>query len=78
MYGEEKFVIMLGGLHIEKAALFTVRDWLKGSGWTTALVQADVTTPGTADSFMKVSHYLYKTCSSDNTCLSVHSQEKSI
>ena len=47
---------MLGGLHIEKAALSTVGDWLKGSGWTSALVQADVATPGTADSFLKVSH----------------------
>ena len=56
VYGEEEFVIMLGGLHIEKAALSTVGDWLKGSVWTSALVQADVTTPGTADSFLKVSH----------------------
>ena len=56
MYGEEKFVIMLGGLHIEKAVLSTVGDCLKGSGWTSALLQADVTTPGTADSFLKVSH----------------------
>ena len=56
IYGEETFVIMLGGLHIKKAALSTVGDWLKGSGWTSSLVQADVTTPGTADSFLKVSH----------------------
>ena len=54
--GEETFVIMLGGLHIEKVALSTVGYWLKGSGWTNALVQAYVTTPGTADSFLKVSH----------------------
>ena len=56
VYGEEKFVIMLGGLHIEKVALSTVGDMLKGSGWASALVQADVTTPGSADSFLKVSH----------------------
>ena len=56
IYGEEKFVIMLGGLHIEKAALSTVGDCLKGSGWASALVQADVTTPGTADSCLMVSH----------------------
>ena len=56
IYGEEKFVIMLGGLHVEKAVLSTVGDWLNLSGWTNALVQADVTTPGTADSFLKVSH----------------------
>ena len=56
IYGEEKFVIMIGGLDIEKAALSTVGDWLKGSVWTSSLLQADVTTPGTADSFLKVSH----------------------
>ena len=32
-------------------------NWLKGSGWT--FEQADVTTSGTADSFLKVS---YVTC----------------
>ena len=55
IYSEEEFVILLGGLHIEKAALSTVGDWMKGSGWTSALVQAHVTSPGTAaDSFLKV------------------------
>ena len=71
MYGEKKFVIMLGGLHIEKAALYTVGDWLKGSGWTTALVQADVTTPGTADSFLKVSHITHTRCAHQITLASL-------
>ena len=62
VYGEGQFVIMLGGLYIEKAALSTVGDWVKGSGWTSALVQADVTTPGTADSFLKVSHTTHTRC----------------
>jgi len=31
-------------------------NWLDGSGWTSALVQADIASPGTADSFIKVSH----------------------
>ena len=48
-YGEDKFVIMFSGLHIEMAALKTLGDWLKGSGW----VQANVTTPGIADSFLQ-------------------------
>jgi len=55
-YGDEKFVIMFGGLHIEMAALKTVGDWLKGSGWVQALVQAGITTPGTADSFLQAAH----------------------
>ena len=52
-YSEDKFVIMFGGLHIEMAALKTLGDWLKGSGWVQALVPANVTTPGIADSFCK-------------------------
>ena len=47
---------MFGGLHIELAALKMVGDWLQGSGWVHALVQAEITTPGTADSFWHASH----------------------
>ena len=56
MYGEDKFVVMFGGLHIEMAALRTLGDWLQGSGWVEALVQADITTTGTADSFLGAAH----------------------
>ena len=42
-----KFVLMLGGLHIEMAALKTICDWLQGSRWVQALVQADIATVGT-------------------------------
>ena len=55
-YGDDKFVIMFGGLHIEMAALKTLGDWLKASGWVQALVQAGITTPGTADSFLQAAH----------------------
>lgn len=44
---------MFGGLHIEMATLKTLGDWLKGICWVQALVQADITTPGTADSFLQ-------------------------
>ena len=50
MYGEDKFVIMFGGLHIEMASLRTLGDWLLGSRWVETLVQAEVTTAGNADS----------------------------
>jgi len=55
-HGESQFVIMFGGLHVEMAALKTIGDLLDGSGWTGALVQANVATPGTAESFLKASH----------------------
>ena len=38
IYGEEKFVVMLCSLHIEKSTLSIVRDCPKGSGCTSALV----------------------------------------
>ena len=41
---------MFGGLHIEMAALKTVGDWLKECSSVQALVQAKITTAGTADS----------------------------
>jgi len=55
-HGEKQFVVMFGGLHIEMTALKTLGDLLEGSGWTGALVQAGVTTAGTAESFLKASH----------------------
>jgi len=55
-YGEDCFVIILGGLHIEMAGLKVIGDWLEDSGWVEALVQAKVASAGIADSFIKVSH----------------------
>ena len=56
MYGEGKFVVMFGGLHIEMAALRTMGDWLQSSSRVEALVQAEITTAGTADSFLCAAH----------------------
>ena len=36
-HGEDKHVVMMGGLHIEMAMWNTFGDYLEGSGWTTAL-----------------------------------------
>ncbi len=32
-YGEDHFVIVLGGLHIEMAGLKVIGDWLEDTGW---------------------------------------------
>ena len=53
LYGEEQFVIVFGGLHIEMAFLKVLGQWLEGSGWTVALADQDIASPGTADSFLK-------------------------
>ena len=55
-HGEDYFVILFAGFHIEKASFNTLGDLLDCSGWTEALVQAGVATPGTADPFIKAAH----------------------
>ena len=55
-YGEDQYVIMFGGLHIEMAVCRALGAWLDGSGWTRVLVEAGIVTSGTADLFLKVTH----------------------
>ena len=39
-HGEDQFVVMFDGLHIEMAALIALGDLLENIGWTGALIQA--------------------------------------
>ena len=55
-HGEDAFVIMFGGLHIEMKYWETIGNYLDSSGWTDAIIKAGITTPGTADSFLRCSH----------------------
>ena len=55
-YGEDKLIIMFGGLHLDKGLWIALGDLLASSGWTDGLVDADVATSGTADSFTKCTH----------------------
>lgn len=55
-HGEDHYVVMFGGLHIEMAVMKCIGEWLNGSGWVTALVNAGIASVGTAESFLKVSH----------------------
>ena len=55
-HGEDKYVVMFGGLHLEMALWSTLGDLLGSSGWTTALIEAEVASPGVADSFLRASH----------------------
>ena len=55
-YGEDRFIVMFGGLHIEMVSLKVIGDLLEGSSWLGALVQAGVATIGTADSLLKAYH----------------------
>ena len=53
--GEERYVVMMGSLHIEMMFLKTIGDWIDGSGWTEAVTLSDITTSGRAESLTSVS-----------------------
>ena len=55
-YDENKFVIMMRGLHIEMAALRMLGHWLDDSGWVQCLVQSGVAIAGVADLFVQTSN----------------------
>ena len=48
--------MMLGPLHIDISALKTIRDWLKDSGWSSDLSEADIAFSGVSDSFLHAAH----------------------
>ena len=50
-HGEKKFIIMFGGLYLEKALWTALGDFLTSSGWTAALTDANIATSGTAKQF---------------------------
>ena len=52
---EDKFVIMFSGLHIEMAAMRLIGTLLRGNGWTSAIVEAQVASFGTAESYLSAS-----------------------
>ena len=45
-YGHRKVVLMLGALHIEMVMLGCLEDLLEDSGWTVALSNSGITSPG--------------------------------
>ena len=42
LYGMNKFVAMMGGCHVEQAALGTIGDWLRTPEWGAAITAASV------------------------------------
>ena len=54
-YGEDKFVLMFGELHIEIAAFSSIGNLLKGSGWTSVLTDESVASSVTAEFFLTAS-----------------------
>ena len=56
LYGEDRLVMMMGGLHIEMAVQNMIGKWLAGSGWTDIFIKAGVATTGRCESLLKSSH----------------------
>ncbi len=71
-YREDTLVVMFGGLHIEMAALKTIGDWLQGSGWAQALVQAEIATAGTADSLHRAAQVMHTRRAHQITAAALH------
>ena len=55
-HGEDSYVVILGDLHIKMTLLKCIGDLFNRSGRTYAITHANITTPGTAESFLKASH----------------------
>ena len=51
-YGEDKFVVIPGGLHIEQAAFKSIGSLLELSGWTHALTVSGVPSSGRVESHL--------------------------
>lgn len=56
LYGESKFVAMLGAFHIEQAFLKVLGQILEGSGWTTLVANSGIKTEAGAEACLKVTH----------------------
>ncbi len=55
-YGEDKSVVMFGGLHIEMLAYKMADEWMDNCGWTQALETTHIASEGTAESLLKASN----------------------
>ena len=54
-FREDKYIVILAGLHIEMAAFKDTGNLLKESGWTAVLTEAGIASSGTAESFLSAS-----------------------
>ena len=55
-FGEDHFLVVLGGLHIEMAFMSMIGDVLEDSGWVVALIKSGLDSLGVVESFLSLSH----------------------
>ena len=68
-YGAHKFLIMMGGLHIEMEFMKILGNLLDCSGWTHILAQSGVAGSGTAESFLNASNVKKNTLCTPCDCI---------
>ena len=56
VYDEDRFALMLGGLHMEMASWKMLDNWLTGTGWAETVCSAGGVTQGVAESLLTASH----------------------
>ena len=54
--GEDRFIVMFGGLHLDKGMWSALGDLLEGSRWSAAITEAKIATSGSAQALLKCSH----------------------
>ena len=55
-FGEDHFVVVLGGLYIDMAFMSMIGDVLEGNGWVDALIKSGLDSAGVVESFLSSSH----------------------
>lgn len=78
-FGEDQFVFMLCGVHIEMSVLNVLGKWLTESGWAEMIINAEVARSCVVDSFLKGKHCnMYSTGPPGNRCMLTCSYDKCI
>jgi len=75
-FDEDKFLAMMGGLHIEMASLKMLGKWLTSCGWSEIMYSAGVATQGIAESFLTASHVTRTRRAHQVTAASLHILKK--
>ena len=66
LYGEDKFTLLLGGIHSEMASWSMIGRLLTDSGWTNIISEAGVATGGSSESLLYASCYENPSCTHSN------------
>ena len=56
--GENKFIVMFSGLHLEKGLWNALGNMFEGSGWSTAITEAGIFTSGSAQALLQCAHIM--------------------